>query len=280
MATGIAVAAVACTLAAGSWLAAREVERVARAVEQVGDQITRLASALEKTVDPAGESAPNQDRVGAAAAASSETASPTTSLLAAGHDRLVVAGPDGRLVVVRVVLPLPGGGVLGLEVERVYRLEVDERRPGPRHGVHLVDVHEVRQTAIEGYHAQLDSLTEDSMEAARNASRVAEIQQLIAVNRGFDVLLAELENDRAVRRRGAALALADQGFVIAGGVLVAMLADTRGDGRRRAEDLLAHLSGLDPREETSDDPDAALQVWRAWWQERSAGLNRWQRVER
>ena len=276
MATGIAVAAVACTLAAGSWLAAREVERVARAVEKAGDQLTRLASALEKTVDPAGESVPNQDRT----AASSETARPTTSLLAAGHDRLVVAGPDGRLVVVRVVLPLPGGGSLGLEVERVYQLEVDEWRPGPRHGAHLVDVHEVRQAAIEGYHAQLDPLTEDSMEAARNASRVAEIQQQIAVNRGFDVLLAELEHDRAVRRRGAAVALADQGFVIAGGVLVEMLADTRGDGRRRAEDLLAHLSGLDPREETSDDPEAVLQVWRAWWQERSAGLNRWQRVKR
>jgi hypothetical protein len=183
-------------------------------------------------------------------------------------------------VVVRVVLPVPGGGALGLEVERVYQLEVDEWRPGPRHGVHLVDVHELRHAAIERYFAQLDPLTGDSMAAARNASRVADIQEQIAANRGFDVLLAELDHDRAARRRGAALALADQGFVIAGGVLVEMLAEIRGDGRRRVEDLLAYLSGLDPRAEAAADSDAALQAWRAWWQERSAGLQRWQRVDR
>lgn len=261
-------------------MAAREVERVARAVEQVGDQITRLVSALETPVDPTGEPLSSRDGVEVEVAAGSKAARSPASVLTAGHDRLVMAGSNGRLVVVRVVPPTPDGGLLGLEVERVYRLEVDERRSGPRHGVYLVDVHQSRQVIIDQCRAQLDPLTEDSMEAARNANTVAAIQQQIADSRGFDVLLGELDHERAVRRRGAALALADQGFVIAAGVLVEMLADTRGDRRRQAEDLLARLSGLDSRDETSDDPEAAVKIWRAWWQERSVGLDPWQRVDR
>ena len=262
-ATGIAIAAIATTLAAGAWFCARELERVAVAMESYERSVERLAQGVEAMrIAPAATSA-----TGGSAAAGGDIigASPM------GEGRLLLADRDGRLLIVGAQ-----SGESGLAVEHVYRIEVDEFAPGPRHGVKLIDVAVRREATIMRASAELDRLSPDSMEAAKNGARIEQLAAEIGEARGFDVLLAELRHERAPRRRAAALALGEHGFRVAAGPLIEQLGLARDDEvRARLQRLLARLSGLAAKE----SGDESLAAWQQWWERSESEIAPWERAE-
>ncbi len=261
-ATPLAVAALACCLSVGIWLAVREIERVAKAVES--HQVS--LEALEQTV----EAIPSKLGDGAGAGSGRAGSGRVIGATTISDGRLMLADADGRLVVVAA------DGAGALSIERVYRLEVDVAGPGPRHGVRLTDLSADRDSVIAAAMMEVGRLTPDSMEAARNAARVEELVGRVAAAGGFDVLLDELKHERAIRRRAAAVALGEHGFRAAVGVLIESANDSKDARRLQVHRLLARLTGVE-----RDSPDASqetIQKWRKWWDETGSGLHRYERA--
>ncbi|MBX3467530.1 MAG: hypothetical protein KF878_11625 [Planctomycetes bacterium] len=153
--------------------------------------------------------------------------------------------------------PDPLSGELG--VERAYAVTRDLERhmgQGARalHGYYLDDVAEARRRGIEAARRRYEAAVEEAARLGSLPAAEAAAAALVAAG-GADLLAPDLARAGAepvdrVRRRAAALALGEGGYLVAVPVLLELFESQTGEPLARAAALLRRLTGLDL------DPDA------------------------
>ncbi len=187
-----------------------------------------------------------------------------------GNGRVVWATPDGRLV---VLVPDPLSGELA--VERVYAVVEDrERHLGDRdrrhlHGYYVDDLEAARRDALLGARARYEAAVDAAAHSPADLDHAERAAEALVAAGGADVLAPDLAavgvgvqvTVASVRRRCAALALGEAGYLRAVRPLTEQLRSASTDYGARLVPLLARLTGL-----TLDAGDAgrALAAVDAW----------------
>lgn len=187
-----------------------------------------------------------------------------------GNGRVVWATPDGRLV---VLVPDPLSGELA--VERVYAVVEDrERYLGDRdrrhlHGYYVDDLEAARRQALQAARGRYDAAVDAAAHSPADLDHAEQAAEALVAAGGADLLAPDLVASgtgaqvtvASVRRRCAALALGEAGYLRAVRPLADQLRSASVDYGARLVPLLARLTGLtlDPR-----DAGRALVAVDAW----------------
>jgi hypothetical protein len=202
------------------------------------------------------------------AAPAPPTAGPGGQLAPIGGDRVIYTTAEGHLLVLR---PDPASGEL--EVERAYSVSRDlERSMGEDtrqlHGYYLDDIEAARRAGIEAAQRHYEFSV---IEAGENRASVASAKTAaLALVRagGADRLARDLALEAGsgvsnMRRRLAALALGESGYVAAAPLLLELLRSESGDLLAEAVAALERLTGLDLDPARRAEAVAAVEAWLA-----------------